>query len=302
MPLLRTLFNSERGTRQPLLTPQLAELYDGDLRFLRGSAHGPYTVANFVSTLDGVVSYKLPGLASGSTISAADAADRFVMGLLRASVDAIIFGAHTLNDTEPESLWTPAGIYPAARELYADYRANVLHKPGYPLVVIVSGAGKIDLQRAALRAPDVRTLIVTTSAGERELLTRGVRTLPSVEVTVLDRASPALQPAAIAGLLTSRYAVQTLLHEGGPTLFGEFVSAGIADELFLTLSPQMAGRLPRSDRPGLVQGREFLPDAAPWFDLMTLKQRDAYLYLRYRRKDQRQRSKAKIKGKDQRQR
>src|SRR5579884_2491631 len=53
MPLLRTLLDRERGGGRSLLTPQLRELYDGDLLFAPASANGPYTVANFVSTLDG---------------------------------------------------------------------------------------------------------------------------------------------------------------------------------------------------------------------------------------------------------
>jgi riboflavin biosynthesis pyrimidine reductase len=74
-----------------------------------------------------------------------------------------------------------------------------------------------------------------------------------------------------------------LLHEGGPTLFGQFLAAEAVDELFMTLSPQIAGRQADAVRPALVQGVEFVPDWAPWFQLLSVKQNAEHLYLRYRR-------------------
>ena len=74
-----------------------------------------------------------------------------------------------------------------------------------------------------------------------------------------------------------------LLHEGGPTLFGQFLEAEAVDELFLTLSPQIAGRNSEAIRPGLVEGVQFVPYSAPWFQLLSVKQKAEHLYLRYRR-------------------
>jgi riboflavin biosynthesis pyrimidine reductase len=73
-----------------------------------------------------------------------------------------------------------------------------------------------------------------------------------------------------------------LLNEGGPTLFGDFLAAGVVDELFLTLASQTIGRAGQTLRPGLVQGVEFLPEGAPWFSLISIKQQSEQLYLRYR--------------------
>ena len=53
--------------------------------------------------------------------------------------------------------------------------------------------------------------------------------------------------------LRSQFGVQILLHERGPTLFRKFLAAEAVDELFLTLSPQIAGRAARTNRPGMVQ-------------------------------------------------
>jgi len=294
MPLLRTLLDSEPSPASQALPQALLELYDGDLQFpaapVAAPFERPYVIANFVSTLDGAASFKLPGQSSGATISGSDPADRFIMGLLRASVDAVMVGANTIHDTSPAGLWIPPETFPDAKDLYRDYRRNVLRKRDYPLVVVVSGSGKLDLDRAAFQALDVHMLILTTAAGERELRARGVQRLPSVQVSAIAETSAkpstnttTIDPAAILPLLSSRFGVRRLLHEGGPTLFGEFLALGAVDEFFLTLAPQIAGRLPHTIRPGVVQGVEFPPQAAPWFDLLSVKQSAGYLYLRYRR-------------------
>lgn len=92
-----------------------------------------------------------------------------------------------------------------------------------------------------------------------------------------------MAPLAMLRLLYAQLGVRTLLHEGGPTLFGQFLGAEAVDELFLTLSPQIAGRKANTTRPGIVQGTEFMPDSAPGFELLSVKQRAEHLYLRYRR-------------------
>jgi riboflavin biosynthesis pyrimidine reductase len=88
-------------------------------------------------------------------------------------------------------------------------------------------------------------------------------------------------------LLYAQFGIGRLLHEGGPALFGQFLAVEALDELFLTLSPQIAGRTSGAMRPGLVQGTEFMPACAPWFQLLSVKQRAEHLYLRYRRTGER---------------
>lgn len=283
MTPIRTLVDRDQNKSKPVLPPGLRDLYDGDLHFQTSPAERPFVFANFVSTLDGVVSYAVKGQATGSAISGSDPADRFIMGLLRASADAIMVGARTVQDTGPQSLWTADSIYPDARQLYAQYRANVLHKSQRPLLVVVSGSGKLELERAIFRKPEARTVVMTTPAGKDALTTAGAAKLPSVQIHALDFSSGAIDPLAMLRLLHAQYGIRSLLHEGGPSLFGEFMAANVVDELFLTLSPQIAGRMPDKMRPALVQGTEFMPENAPWFQLLSVKQSADHLYLRYRR-------------------
>jgi len=284
MGLVRTLIDHDGESAESPLPRKLSELYDGDLHFRPLPAARPFVIANFVSTLDGVASYEIKGQSGGSAISGSDPADRFIMGLLRASADAVMVGAGTLHDVSAKSLWTPEYVYPDAKHLYEEYRVNALHKPEYPLLVIVSGSGRLELERAIFRTPAIRTVVITTSAGRDELTRRGAATLGSVEIHALNSSSGSIAPRAILQLLQSQFGVNRLLHEGGPTLFGQFLAAGVVDELFLTLSPQIAGRKGDATRPAVVQGVEFVPDSAPWFQMVSVKENAAYLYLRYRRR------------------
>jgi riboflavin biosynthesis pyrimidine reductase len=284
MGLVRTLIDCDRESAKPALPQRLRELYDGDLHFRKSPAARPFVIANFVSTLDGVASFKIKGKSGGSTISGSNRADRFIMGLLRASADAIMVGAGTLHDVSAKSLWTPEYTYPDAKHLYEEYRANAQNKSRYPLLVIVSGSGQLELKRAIFRTPAIRTVIITTSAGRDELTRRGAKTPGSVEIHALHSSRGSIAPRAILQLLQSQFGVKTLLHEGGPTLFGKFLAAGAIDELFLTLAPQIAGRKGDPTRPAIVQGVDFLPGSAPWFQMVSVKEKAAYLYLRYRRR------------------
>lgn len=327
-PRLRTLVDRSAGAGPDVLPAELRELYDGDLRWADRSAAGgagsapgtagaeatagaevaeetiarrPYVIANFVASLDGVVSYKLPQHSGGADISGGDAVDHFIMGLLRASADAVMVGAGTLQDAPAGSLWTAEHIYPPAASIYASYR-RALGKAAPPVTVIVSASGLIDLSRPVFQTPGSRVLIVTTQAGS-ERLSRGGQAPPGAgiappgagtapagagigkreppEVLVLEASRGRINPLEILKRLRDA-GVRLLLHEGGPTLFGDFLSAGAVDELFLTLAPQVIGRVGQTRRPGLVQGLEFLPEGAPWFSLLSLKCHGEQLYLRYR--------------------
>jgi riboflavin biosynthesis pyrimidine reductase len=285
MALIRTLIDRDHDHLEPALPPGLRELYDGDLHFPASPADRPYVIANFVSTLDGVVSYDIKGQSGGSPISGSDPADRFIMGLLRASTDAIMVGARTVLDVSPQSLWIPEYTYTDAKYLYTEYREDVLHRPKNPLLVVVSGSGKLELDRAIFQTPGVRTVVMTTSAGRDALEKAGATRLPSVQIHALDASSGALAPLAMLQLLYAQHRIRRLLHEGGPTLFGQFMAAEAVDELFLALSPQIAGRTSETMRPALVQGTKFMPECAPWFQLLSVKQSADHLYLRYHRSE-----------------
>ena len=279
MEQINTLLGWSNAQDQPVLPEELTILYGGDLRFPAVDFE-PYVIGNFVSTIDGVVSFEIPGASGGGDISGFNEADRFIMGLLRASVDAVIVGAGTLREVAPGHLWLAEYVYPEASERYAQYRQGKLNKLVPPLNVIVSGSGAVDLQRAVFHTGAVKTLIITSPRGGERLAKSGVA-LTSAEVRAIEGEGSRIAPASILKLLRDEFGVKILLHEGGPALFGDFLAHGCVDELFLTVAPQFAGRDAKRQRPGIVAGAEFLPKTAPWLKLLSVKQSASHLYLRY---------------------
>jgi riboflavin biosynthesis pyrimidine reductase len=283
MELIQTLLDRQDPVNPPVLPDDLRTLYGGDLQFPVSGEGRPHVIGNFVSTLDGVVSFAIPGKAGGGNVSGFNASDRFIMGLLRASADAVIVGAATLAEVSQSHLFAAEYIYRAASDAYGLYRRQILHKPRYPLTVIVSGTGNVDLGRAIFRTPDVRTVILTTDEGRLRLATAGTASLPSTEVRVMKAAGSRLAAGAILELLRHEFGVRLLLHEGGPALFGGFVAEGLVDEFFLTVAPQLAGRNVESRRTGMIAEVEFQPETAPWLNLVSVKRCLDHLFLRYRK-------------------
>jgi riboflavin biosynthesis pyrimidine reductase len=282
MEPIRTLFATQPTEPSGTALPEgLRARYDGNLCFPPAPEERPYCIANFVSTLDGVVSFNLPGQSEGAQISNSNEGDRFIMGLLRASADAIVVGSGTLQAAGPHGCWLPESVCPAAKDLYQKYRTEVLRKPEYPLVVIVTGTGGLDLTSAVFHTPRTNVLILTTEQGKRRLSQSGSEALTAVEVKALPTAEKGISPSAILTLLRKEAGVELLLHEAGPTLFGEFLVGGFMDELFLTVAPQIAGRDAVRPRPGLVSNIQFSPTTAPWWKLLSAKSATDYLFLHY---------------------
>jgi hypothetical protein len=65
---ITTLLDRENTLEHAVLPDSLAILYGGDLRFPEHEDR-PYVVGNFVSTLDGVVTFEVPGKSGGGDIS-----------------------------------------------------------------------------------------------------------------------------------------------------------------------------------------------------------------------------------------
>lgn len=265
--MLATLLDRGAGDAVPL-PPELAERYGGALRIPNRS---PYVFANFVSTIDGVVSYDVPGADKAAQISEGHAADRFVLALLRAVADAVVVGAGTLRK-EPATLWTPEFVMPDGAAEFAVLRRSLGLRP-HPLTVIVSASGRIDASLPVFRS-GTPVIVATTTDGARQIArSAGVRA-----AAVADSAP--LPTGAIVELAV-REAGPRVLTEGGPTLLGRFLEDGAVDELFLTIAPRLAGRSEALRRLALVEGVAFSPKDTPRGRLVSLKASGDYLFTRY---------------------
>jgi len=270
---LETLYETKRGKALPL-PPKLARLY-GRLRMPLARAR-PYVISNFVTTLDGVVSLNEKGHASGGDISGFSAQDRMVMSLLRSIADVVIIGAGTLS-VDRHHVWTAERIFP---DLAGEYRRlrTALGKHEPPLMVVVSGSGRLDLSLPVFASGEMRALVVTSTAGAKRLRKPGVP--GSVEIRAV-RSSGAIRARSILDQVRRINAGKLILVEGGPRLLGDFFADHVLDEQFLTLAPQIAGRNVGDRRLSLVMGRTFAPRNPLWGNLIDLKRGKRHLFLRY---------------------
>ena len=234
----------------------------------------PTVVANFVSTLDGVVSYATPEAAGGGEISGFFEPDRFVMGLLRSLADAVLVGAGTVR-AAPTERWTPRDVHPPTADAFADLRARLGLRP-QPITTVVAGDRGIDLAHPGLADPEVEVLVVTTEAGAAAMRRRTVPSHVDVRGT-----GPAVAPRHVLAAL-AECGASLVLCEGGPHLIGQLFRARLVDELFLTVAPQVAGRASSAPRLALVEGTAFEVAAAPWARLVDLRVADDHLFTRYR--------------------
>jgi riboflavin biosynthesis pyrimidine reductase len=242
---------------------ELRRLYGGGLGF-----DEPCVFANFVQTIDGVVA--IPELPRSNALIAGESeADRFVMGLLRASADVVLVGSGTML-ASPNGTWLPERVFPSAAEEFAELRRR-RGRPASPTVAFVTAGGSFDPTHPAL---EQRAIVLTTERAAPELRARVPAASEVVAVNDGDQVDLRL---ALVGLRERGHSL--ILSEGGPTLFGSLLGPGLVDELFLTISPLLAGRAGRPRLP-LVEGIELLPNTTVGLQLLSARRHENHLFLR----------------------
>ncbi len=246
------------------LPDELARLYGGAL-----GLREPCVVANFVESLDGVVA--VPDLPrSHALLGDESEPDRFVMALLRACADAIMIGSGTLL-ASPQGTWRPERVYPRAAEALAELRA-LRGLPQRPLLAILTAGGSFDPAHPVLERG---ALVLTTRTAAPDLQA----TVPAAtEVVAVSAGDTVDVAAAIAELRRRGHPV--ILSESGPNVFGALLASQVVDELFVTVSPVLAGRA-RPPRLGLVEGVELLPQVRVSGRLRSVRAHGSHLFLRY---------------------
>jgi riboflavin biosynthesis pyrimidine reductase len=258
---LEQLFQRE-GLPEFELPSELGHLYGGPF-----GLPSPILYSNFVSSVDGVA---VVGPSSGSKLSGNSQADRFVMGLLRACSEAILIGSGTLHGS-PGHVWTAEHVFPPQKDGYRELRRQ-LGLPDRPLLVIATGSGKVDLDHPGLARP---ALLLTSDEGRQRLAKTGHH-----QVVALGP-NPELDPRQIVAAIRQA-GHQVILTEGGPRLFGQLLGAGLVGQLFLTVSPLLAGRTKQDRRPGFVEGLDLLGGSrSPGLTLLSAHREGSHLFLRY---------------------
>lgn len=277
-----------------------------------------------VATLDGHATLE------GRSGPISGAADRALFHGLRTAVDAVMAGAGTVRTER----YGPIARDPEDRRRRAELG---LGERG-PWACIVSAGLDLPADLPLLADPDSRVAILTPSSGElAQAATTGTTTGAETGTTTVGaetdtagakagaaggaetgtagaagmgaagaeieyvrarRPDGSLDLAAALAELHDRLHVRTLLCEGGPHLNGALLAAGLVDELFLSVSPLLAGGDP--DEPAdhkpandpstsahaahaqpawIVAGPELRPPAD--LELLGVLEHESHLFLRY---------------------
>jgi riboflavin biosynthesis pyrimidine reductase len=134
--------------------------------------------------------------------------------------------------------------------------------------VVITRSGDVPFDIPLFGEPEARVVVFTPT----ELDTSACSA--QVEVVRLDPGELTMTTAFRR--LTSDYNVRVLLCEGGPTVFGALLGEDLVDELFLTISPRLAG----GGSEALITSGPPLPELRR-LTLLWALEREGSLFLRY---------------------
>ena len=233
-------------------TVDLLALLD-ELRFAdRAGEERPFLAANFVASADGRVTVQ------GRSGALGDDGDHEVFHGLREQVDAVLAGTGTLRAEHYGRLVrTPERVERRVARGLAPT----------PLLCVITRTGALPDDIPLLHDPESGVIVYTGAPVQ-------ISAEAEIEIVRIDPAE--LTPQTVLRHLRAERAVRSVLCEGGPTLFGALVHAGVVDELFLTFAPKLTGG---GTGPALTAGPE-LPEPAG-LALEWVLERSGSLFLRY---------------------
>jgi riboflavin biosynthesis pyrimidine reductase len=163
----------------------------------------PTVRLNMIASVDGAVSV------DGTSGRLGGPADHRLFAVLRGSADVVLVAAGTLRAEHYGPSAVPIAV--VSRSCRLDWTAPLFAAAiARPIVITVAGAPARDRSQAA----EVADVLI---AGDQDVdLSRAVRGLAD-------------------------YGFRTVQAEGGPSLNGQLASAGLLDELCLTISPYLIG-------------------------------------------------------------
>jgi len=218
----------------------------------------PYTWSMSVSTLDGLISFREPQATSAIEVAMAHVKHSGSMAdwrLLNAGwmmADAVL-GSGSILRSEPTIKWIPHF------EDMVEYRVNVLKKPKYPLNVVLTGSGDIDLKHPMFHDADLHTVILTSKQGHEKLLQSSAAiagTNTRIEVVGNTASFEGAEFKAASELLYEKYGVRFLDVTAGGVVIGKLMWHKLIDEMRITLAGQICGPISSTGeaRPHLIAG------------------------------------------------
>ncbi|CCG04126.1 dihydrofolate reductase family protein [Blastococcus saxobsidens] len=214
---------------------------------------GRFVRVNFVASLDGAVTV------DGRSEGLGSPGDRRVFRLLRALADVVLVGHGTAagEGYRPVTAASPVGRL----------RGALGRTPVMP-VAVVSRRASLDPRGDLVTGAAARTLLVTCAAADADR--RTALAAAGAEVLVCGDDDVDL-PAALDALADR--GLGQVVCEGGPQLLRGALTAGVVDELALSVSPALVGGQAR-----LLDGA--LPEPAR-LQLRQVLEEDGMLFTRY---------------------
>jgi riboflavin-specific deaminase-like protein len=235
---------------EPAETTVAEQLHELDLQSL-AQPERPYLVLNFAATLDGRAAI------GGKSGPIGSRTDMEMLQRLRTRADAVMIGAGTMRAERYGRIVSDPNL--------RAYRERTGLTPD-PLAVLVSN--RLDLPWDATLFTDGGGSVVVFTASEDEA--------PETATPVtLVRHPDGVDLGAAMKWLRDEQGIKSVLCEGGPTLHGRLREEGLADELFLTIAPKLAG----GEAPRILEGA--LVDVVE-LELAWLLESEGELFARYR--------------------
>jgi 5-amino-6-(5-phosphoribosylamino)uracil reductase len=234
------------------LLPDPAELDDAGLIEAYRVPDGRHLRVNFIASLDGAVTVDGRSGALGSP------GDRRIFQVLRALADVVLVG-HGTAATE--------GYRPISAESAVGRLRTSLGRPATAPIAVVSKRASLDPASGLVSGAASPTILVTCAASD--MARREALEAAGVAVLVCgdDEVDLALALDRLADL-----GHEHVLCEGGPTLFRDALTAGVVDELDLSIAPALVGQQHR-----LVEAL----DEVVRLDLHQVLEEDGVLFTRY---------------------
>lgn len=188
------------------------------MSYARGHPDRPWVMGNFVTTIDG------SAVVDGGSTAINDEDDMKMFGAIRAVPDFILVGAETVRAEN----YRPIDLDEPRRQARIAVGLEEV-----PHLVVATRSLDLDPGMRVFSNPKRRVTVLT---GEDAPAERSEALAEVADVVRLRSTTP-------SDFVHYMRMAKVILCEGGPALMGQFVAAGLVDELALTLSPLLTSGL-----------------------------------------------------------